>query len=119
MNNSKIFTTGCAFALSMVSLGTQAGTRTDGLDACAAAMVSELGSAQGVTMKYSMSPDTETSDVRLKRREVFHMDIRDPATREIIARADCTVDEKAKVRKLESVPLDAEDAVVRAGSSRF
>lgn len=119
MNNSKIFVAGCAIAVSMVSLGTQAATHNDGLDACAAAVVSELGNAQGAAMKYSMAPGSDTSNVKLKRREVFHMDIRDPQTQEIIARADCIVDENAAVRKLKNLPIDAKDAVVRADSSRF
>lgn len=119
MNNSKIFIAGCAVAISMVSTGTQAATRNDGLDACAAAVVSELGNAQGAAMKYSMAPGSDMSKAKLKRREVFHMDIRDPQTREIIARADCTVDEKAAIRELKNLPIDARDAVVRADSSRF
>ena len=119
MNNSKIFVAGCAIAISMVSPGTQAATHNDGLDACAAAVISELGSAKGVAMKYSVAPESDTSNVKLRRREVFHMDIRDPETSEIVARADCTVNQKAEVRKLKNLPIDAQDAVVRADSSRF
>jgi len=50
----------------------------------------------------------------LKRREVIHLDARDPSSEEVVARADCTVDHRANVRELVNVSLDAADAAERA-----
>ena len=42
--------------------------------------------------------------------------LRNPENDAIVARVDCTVDRKARVRDLKEVPLDGEDAIVRAES---
>lgn len=115
MNHLKMITAGCAIALSVTSLDSLASaTRTDGLNACAEAVVTELGNSKGSPMGFSLSPDSDMSSQRLARREIFHLDIRNPDTEAVMARIDCVVDQKGRVRKVIDVPLDGPDAERRA-----
>lgn len=115
MNNLKLLTVGCTIAFSMSSLDTLAkSSRTEGLNACARAIVSEIGSSQGSPLDFSLSPDSDKSSLALGRREIFHLDVRSPKTDDIVARADCIVDRKGRVQEVIDVPLNAEDAGVRA-----
>lgn len=115
MNKLKILTAGCAIAFSMASINTLASaTRTEGLNACAEAIVTELGTSQGSPMSFRISQSSDISLEKLKRRETFHLDLRSPETDAIVARVDCIVDRKAQVQKVINVPLDALDAERRA-----
>lgn len=115
MNNLKILTAGCVIAFSMTSLNALASaTRAEGLNACAEAVVTELGTSQGSPIDFRVSPDSDKSLEKMRRRETFHLDIRSPETDVIVARIDCVVDQKARVRKVIDVPLDALDAEKRA-----
>ena len=116
MNHKKILFNSCAVAVTIFSLNVNAATRTDGLNACAQAVVSKLGDAQSMPINFSMSPETEISGVKLKNREVFHMDFTDPGDDKAVAKVDCTVDRRANVRALRYVPLDGKDASARADS---
>lgn len=115
MNNLKVLTIGCAVAFSMSSLDTlAAATRAEGLNACVEAAVTELSSSQGSPVDFSIAPGSEMSLQKLKRREKFHLDIRSPETDDIVARADCIVNQNAQVRTLIDLPLDARDAEERS-----
>jgi len=116
MNNSKILKVGFAMVISLAPYSVKAATMEKGLDACADALVSELASSNGAPLDYSLSPESDASGSRLKRREMIHLDARDPNSQEVVARADCVVDNKGKVRRLVSVPLNAADAAERAAS---
>jgi hypothetical protein len=106
----------CVLATTILATGAHAATRTDGLNACAKAAVAELGSRHNADLDYSLSADTRASGVKLKNRELFHLDISNPQNDEVIARVDCYVDKEANVRDLKKVPLDGKDAIVRAES---
>ncbi len=114
MNNTKIISIGCALAMSMVPVSTYAASAQAGLEACMDALVNELASDSSVATNYHLDPDSRDSKSRLGRREVFHLDARDSESRAIVARADCIVDKEARVRRLTSVPLNADDARERA-----
>ncbi len=114
MNNTKIFSIGYALAMSMVPISTYAASAQAGLEACMDALVNELARDSSVPTNYNLDPDSWDAKSRLSRREVFHLDARDSKSRAIVARADCIVDQKARVRKLTSVPLNAGDARDRA-----
>ena len=116
MNNSKVLSFGCAVAISMASFSAEAASRQEGLDACAGALVVEMGSENDAPLSYKVGPESDLSSKRMARREVFHLDARDPASEEVIARADCVVDGRANVLRLVSVPLSADDAAIRAMS---
>ena len=116
MNNSKILTIGCALVVTLAPYSLEAATAKAGLNACADAWVSDLAGDNGAPLEYSLSPESNTSRSRLKRREVIHLDARDPRSQEIVARADCFVDDRAQVRRLVEVPLDAGDSSERAAS---
>jgi hypothetical protein len=49
--------------------------------------------------------------------EVYHLDVRDAETNAVLARADCVVDSRAKIKRLNKLPIDAADARERALSS--
>ncbi len=115
MNHLKMLTAGCAIALSVTSLDSLASaTRTEGLNACAEAVVTELGNSKGSPIDFRLSSDSDTSGKKLNRRETFHLDIRNPEDDAIVARIDCVVDRRARVQKVIDVPLDGPDAEQRA-----
>lgn len=116
MNNRKLLTIGCALAVSLAPFSAQAATRQAALDACADAMVSELAGENGIPPGYSMDPASDGSVARLRGHETFHLDVRDPASQEVVARADCVVDKRGKVRRLVDLPLSADNAEVRSNS---
>lgn len=116
MNNRKLLTIGCALAFSLAPFSAQATTRQAALDACADAMVSELAGANGTPPVYSMAPESDGSAARLRGHETFHLDVRDPASQEVVARADCVVNKRGKVRRLVDLPLSADNAEVRSNS---
>ena len=116
MNNSKILTMGCAVAITLAPYSVKAAYLKDGLDACASAVVSDLASSNGAPLNYSMSKESQPSNSRLRARETIHLDVVDPQSNEVLARADCFVDSRARVKKVVSVPLDEPDAAIRAVS---
>lgn len=116
MKHRKILIGSCTVAAAMLSMGANAATRAEGVSACAQAAVERLGQEQEMAINYSLSPETTTSRIRLKSRELFHLDLRNPENDAIIARIDCVVDRAAKVRELKEVPIKGGDAIVRADS---
>ena len=65
---------------------------------------------------YRLDQDLPASSRRVGEVEMFHLDARDPVSEEVVARADCWVNRRAKVKRLVPVPIDAEDAEKRAAS---
>jgi hypothetical protein len=114
MNKHKVLKTGFLVALAAVPFHANALTRDAGLKACADAMVNDMASKQGAPMVYNMDPSSKGGTKSLGRHEVFHLDAFDPAGDRIVARMDCEVNKDAEVTKLIKVPLDGEDARVRA-----
>lgn len=114
MNKHRMIRIGFALAMVAVPFYLQAGTKQAGLEACAEAMVGDLASSQGAPMVYNLNPDARKDRGRLHRREVFHLDALDPKDDAVIARVDCVVNHKAEVTRLIPVPLEGEDARVRA-----
>lgn len=116
MNNRRILTIGCAVAVSLAPHGAWAASVQDGLDACASAVVGELAGDNGSPPEYRISDDSGGSRSRLRVRETIHLDVLDPGRNEIVARADCVVDSRARVKRLVSLPLSEPDAAERAVS---
>ena len=114
-HTKKIICTG-AIAAIMFSTGSIAATRTDGLNACASAAVAEISISQDAAPNFSLTPESSISRAKLNRRELFHLDLRNPSTDEVLARVDCTVDQRARVIDLKEVPLEGKDAVARSES---
>ena len=116
MNNSKILTMGCAVAIALAPFSVKAASLQDGLDACASAVVDDLATSNGAPLDYRISEDSRASKSRLRERETFHLDVHDPSSDEVVARADCIVDSRARVKKVVTLPLDEPDAAQRAAS---
>lgn len=114
MKHSKLMKTGIVLALSAASFQANASSSQDGLDACADAMVNDLAANQGAPLVYNLAPESNSGKGRLGRRQVFHLDAMSADGEEVIARMDCVVNRNAEVTQLIVVPLDAEDARVRA-----
>ena len=114
MKKHEILKYGSALAVALAPVTVPAATGQDGLEACVEALVAEVANAKGITLNARLDPETQGSKKRLERREIFHLDARDRASREIVARADCIVNARAEVRSLTRVPLDAPDAWERA-----
>lgn len=116
MKHGKILTIGYVMAVTLAPLSVNAATMETGLDACADALVTELADDTGNPVNYRVSPESDISGSRLKQTEVIHLDVHDPESEEVVARADCVVSRQGKVRRLISVPLEAADAAERASS---
>lgn len=114
MNNRKILSIGCALALPTMPFHVSAMSSQAGLEACAEAMVEDLAAEQGEPMVFNLDPESKSGHKRLGRREVFHLDAMSKDGGEVVARVDCVVNNKARVTQLIEVPLDGEDARVRA-----
>jgi hypothetical protein len=91
-----------------------AATGEDGFEACVSALVQDLSDAQGFPLQATISEDTAVANNRLNRRNRFYLDVRDPASREIVAKIDCIVNKQAEVVELLRLPEDAPVAEVRS-----
>jgi hypothetical protein len=114
MNSSKLKKVGIVLALSAIPFYAHATSSRAGLEACAEAMVNDLATNQGKPVVYNLSPESKSGRGGLGHREVFHLDAMSADGEEVVARMDCVVNNKAEVTKLTVVPLDGEDARIRA-----
>ena len=119
MHKSKIFKIGFALAMVAVPFHTHALSRQAGLEACAEAMVNDLATNQGAPMVLNLDPDSSGGRGSMRRREVFHLDAKDPDSEAVVARMDCVVNHKAEVTRLIMVPLDGKDARERATTFNY
>ena len=110
MNKKSIAVLGSALALSVFPFSASAYTAETALNACAAALTTEMS---GGELTYRID-ESSGGAKRLRGVETFHLDARDPASDEVVARADCVVDGRARVKWLKTLPLDAADASERA-----
>jgi hypothetical protein len=85
-----------------------------GLNACADALAKKLETVQGKPVGYKLDSDTKINNDKLEVREVFYLDAKTANSDEVIARANCTVNDDAEVLKLVVLPLDAAQAQNRA-----
>lgn len=114
MNTKNVLSLGCVLATITAPVHVNALTAKVGLNACTEAMVNDLSTETGTPIGFRMDTNY-TGHGRMKRLETFHLDARHPGTNEIVGRYDCVVTSKAKVVELITLPLSADDAVIRAG----
>ena len=114
MKCSKTLAVVCAVATSFVNLGAEAASGMEGLEACASALAREMSTAQGAGIQVRISEESLVPERRLSTRTTYHLDARDPRNNEVVARADCAVDARARVKSLVRLPDDAPDAAVRS-----
>jgi len=114
MKNRKIALTGCAFAFSMIAVFAHASTERAGLAACADAMISGIETSTGNLPGYRVDKRSSISSKKLNVQDAFHLDVRDQASGEVVAKADCIVNAHAEVLQLIELPLDSPDAKRRA-----
>jgi hypothetical protein len=104
----------CAVATSFIHPGAEAASGMDALEACASALAREMSKAQGSGIQVRISDDSLETGRRLVARTIYHLDARDPRNNEIVAKADCTVDTRARVKSLVRLPDDAPEAPERS-----
>jgi len=114
MNKRKIFRIGVVLAITVAPFHAYALSRQAGLEACAQAMVDDLGASQGAPMVLNLDPSSKSGRGKMDRQEVFHLDALNPDGNAVVARMDCFVNNRAEVTRLIKVPLDGDDARVRA-----
>ena len=114
MKSTGLKKVGIVLALSAIPFYAHATSSQAGLEACAEAMVNDLAKSQGSPVVFNLSPESKSGTRSLGRREVFHLDAMSPDGQEVVARMDCIVNKKAEVTQLIVVPLDGEDARIRA-----
>jgi hypothetical protein len=104
----------CVAAASFMHMNVQAASGKEGLDACVSALVQELSAGQGSAVQGLISDDSYVPNHKLSRHTTIHLDARDTRNSEIVAKADCVVDSRAKVKDLTILPADAPEATVRS-----
>jgi len=114
MKGRKTMVMMCALTTSCIHLGADAASGMDGLEACASELARELSTAQGAGIQVRISDDSLVPSRRLDTRTLYHLDARDPRNNEIVAKADCAVDARARVRSLVRLPDDAPEAAERS-----
>jgi hypothetical protein len=114
MNGKRALITVCAVAASFSHVNADAASGMDGLEACASALAREISTEQGAGLQVRISDDSIVPNYRLNNYTLFHLDARDPRTREIVAKMDCSVDARARVKRLVRLPDDAPDAADRS-----
>ena len=110
MKTKRMISLGGALALSLTPFTAGAYTAEKGLNACAEAFTAEI---TGEELAWRIDEESDTVG-RLNGSQIIHLDARDPATDEVVARADCVVDSRARVKRITTLPLDAGDAKERS-----
>ena len=110
MKTKHMIKLGSVLALSMAPFTASAYTAETAMNACAEAFTAEI---TGEELAWRLDEETKVAG-RLKGSEVLHLDARDPETNEVVARAECVVDSRARVKRVIVLPIDAEDASERA-----
>jgi len=81
--------------------------------ACTDAIADYFEDRQGAKPAVQIDTSAMDRDRRLDVLNIFELDAFDPATRNVVGRFTCSVDRRAKVRRLITLPLTAPDAVQR------
>jgi hypothetical protein len=113
MNTKAMVTLGSALALSLAPFTASAYTPEKALNACAAALTVKISDGE---MSWRIDEDS-LGGGNLSELSMFHLDARNSETDEVVARADCVVDNRAKVKRIKILPLDAGDAKERVLSA--
>lgn len=114
MKGTKTIGMVCVVATSFMHLNAEAASGQAGLEACVSALVQELSTEQGSAVQGRISDDSLVSNKRLGPNTTIHLDARNTSSQEIVAKADCVVDSKAKVKGLIMLPDDAPEAGERS-----
>ena len=116
MKASKTLT---ALALPALILGNglaSAKTNSQAIEACAGAIARHIETTQGQVPRTRIAQEAAGMNLRLNAAAVFELDAFDPGSNEVVGRFSCLVNERAKVRRLVTLPLDAPDAEDRGRS---
>lgn len=112
MNRMTMLSVGLA-AAAILPLDAEAITARAGLEACTEALVQQLEGPQGAQPAFRLASDS-TIGPRVPGHGVWHLDVHDPDSGEVMAKALCRVGKRAEVRELVALPLNAADAKTRA-----
>ena len=110
MKMKAMITLSGAVALSIAPFTVSAYSAETALNACAAAVTSEMSDNE---LAWRLDEETVVKG-RLKGSEVIHLDVRNAETDIVVARADCIVDSRARVKHIKKLPIDAADASERS-----
>lgn len=98
-----IFAVGAVFA----HTGAEAASGQAGLNACIDKLAKEISESQGSGVDVRLDEDTKASKRRLEHATTFFLDARDSSSEEVVAKVNCTVDRRAKIRRFVVLPEDA------------
>ncbi len=90
-----------------------AGSQGEALQACSVAVAGSMAQTQGFEPEVSLDTSGIRSGWPLSSQTLFHLDVRDPATEEVVGRYDCFVDKRGRVERLRPLPLTAPSAKQR------
>ena len=112
MNTKTLRKGGFTLALVLAPYTANAFTTENAIEACFDALGARMNLGE---MAFSI--EDFGGERRLGELEMFYLDARGATSDEIVARADCVVDSRARVRRIKVLPLDAADASERALSA--
>lgn len=113
MKKKAMIVLGGALSLTLAPFTAGAYTAEKALNACAEAITSEISKD---ALSWKLDDDALTRE-RLNGMEVIHLDVRNAETEAVVARADCVVDSRARVKRIKKLPIDAADARERSLSA--
>ena len=112
--NVKLLTLSVVMAFSVPVVAEKKNNNTNGLDACAEAMVAQISKRADSKLNYRISDESTGFEDNTNGTDVFYLDAKDSENEEVIARFNCIINEESEVQKLVALPLDAKDARYRA-----
>ena len=114
MNIRKTLFVSGAVAILAIPATSLAATDQDAIEACARAMTDEVDTLADPNLKITVSSDPDNAPRRLRGTTLFHLDAMDAASRQVVARVDCMVNQFGTVRTIRTIALDSMEARKRA-----
>ena len=114
MNIRKILSVTGAIAILAIPATSLAATDQDAIEACARAMTDEVDMLADPDLRITVASDPDNGARRLRGTTLFHLDAMDAASRQVVARVDCIVNQSGAVRSIRTIALDSLEARKRA-----
>jgi hypothetical protein len=96
-----------AVGAALAHTGAEAASGEAGLNACVSELAKEISKAQGYGVDVRLDEDVRAGKRSLETTTTFFLDARDAANEQVVAKVNCTVDKRAKIRKFVVLPDDA------------
>jgi hypothetical protein len=114
MNRTKLAVLLSLPAVLALSANSNAATESDALRACSASLTEKFEARQDSEISTHVDESGIRSGRHLRGTTVFHIDVYNGKSREVIARADCYVNRRGHVTSLRTLQLSEKPAAERS-----